>query len=271
MVNYPNKAQSCRKVSERLSKPLLGLSCITDSTRKSLTVVQLSNTGDLFYQHLSPQESKLQVVQDGGRVQYYEDLDLDLVASGGCSSKQAKLEEDEYKFITKWVKYLMKRVYKHANKDMEIDFDENCVVEDAVELREKLFSYMAAKNTQCSLCRDRRFSESCETAEVCPYCKMSRDLSDKFDKVRKADSQKPILTKEYLGLKYKPEVLQMFNEDIQCSEPLGISLLRNWHSDEHVPVDLTGQQSNESKDDKQDMVKTWLKQGETSQIKTEDN
>ena len=261
MVSYPNKALSHQKVSERLSKPLLGLSCIADSTRKSLTVVQLSNTGDLFYQHLSPHESKLQEVRDEGRVQYYEDLDLDLVASGGCGSKQPKLHEDENKFITKWVNYLM-----YESEDMEVDLDENCVVEDAGKLREKLFSYMAAKNTQCSLCSDRRFSESCEPAEICPCCKMPRELSDKFDEVRKPDSQKPVLTKEYLGLKYKPEVLQMFNENIKCSEPLGTALLRNWHSDEQVPVDLTGQQSNESKDDKEEMVKTWLEQGEPSQI-----
>ena len=58
----------------------------------------------------------------------------------------------------------------------------------------------------------------------------------------------------------------MFNEDTKCSEPLGTALLRNWHSDEQLPVDLTGQQSNESKDDKEEMVKTWLEQGEPSQI-----
>ena len=116
------------------------------------------------------------------------------MASGGCGSKQPKLHDDENKFITKWVNYLMKRIYNEG-EDMEVDLDENCVVEDAGKLREKLFSYMAAKNTQCSLRSDRRFSESCEPAEICPYCKMPRELSDKFDEVRKPDSQKPVLTR----------------------------------------------------------------------------
>ena len=282
MVEYPNKAQSYPKVTERLSQPLLGLSCIP--TKTSLVVVQLSNTGDLFYQNLFPHESKLKEVRDEGSVQYYEDLDLDLTASGGCGSKKPNLGGNEQEFITKWVECLMEHVEK-GSKDTLGDLDENCDSKHVGIIREELFSCLAEIEVQCSLCSDgglrgssansdrttqvmNASGRSVDPAEICPYCKMSKELSDQIDMVRKADSQRRVLTKKCLGLNYEAGTLQLFDEGIQCSEPLGNVLLNNWYSDEAVPIDLSGKQNNETEEDKLDAVKTWLEkeQGESSQV-----
>jgi hypothetical protein len=261
MINYPNKAQSYSKVCERLNQPLLGLTCVPHSTRKSLTVIQLSNTGDLFYQNLSSHEIKLEEVRDGGRVQYYQDVDLDLTSSGGCGSKRLTLEENDHKFITKWVECLM----EHSNnerKDMAEYFDKNCDSEDVGMIREELFSYLTEFNVQCSLCSDRGSCDNPEASEVCRYCKMPSQLSDR---IKKTYQPMQVLTRKSLGLKNEAERLQLFNEDIKCSEPLGSVLLRNWFSDEQVPIELTGEKSSDGEDTKQDMVETWLKQAQTPQ------
>ncbi len=228
MVEYPNKAESYPKLIERLSQPLLGLSCIPSTT--SLTVVQLSNTGDLFYQKLFPHKSKLQEVSEEGRVQYYEDLDLDLTAGGGCGSKKPNLGENDLEFITKWVECLTKHVDKESKDAQE---DENYDSEDVGIIREELFSCLGDSSSNTS------------------------ELSHQIDKVRKAYRQGKVLTKKSIGLSYEPETLQMFDEGVQCSEPLGNVLLRNWYSDEPVPIDLTGKQNTENEEEKQNVVEDF--------------
>ena len=272
MMNYPRKAQSYAEVTKRLHKPLLGLSCIPESEGPSLTVVQLSNTGDLFYQSLVPHESQLTEVRDEGRVQYYEDLDSDAVSCGGCGSKEPNFGVNDHKFITHWVECLMKQNDEESKEHLE-KFSKGC--EDVNIIREEIFSSLETE-VQCSLClvheddgscNNKRIAEASdvlsfsnatlETA-VCPFCKLTRKMSaDLFDISRR---QNKVLSKVHLGLNYEPEKLHMFNEEIHCSQPLGKILLRNWNSDEQASIDLMGTQDNENNK----TVEASLKEGKAS-------
>ncbi|XP_028414421.1 uncharacterized protein LOC114537564 [Dendronephthya gigantea] len=281
MVDYPRKAQSYPEVTKRLNQPLLGLSCIPESEGSSLTVVQLSSTGDLFYQSLAPRESQLTEVRDEGRVQYYEDFDSDAVSSGGCGSKQPNLGVNDHKFITHWVECLMKQTDKESKKRLDENFDKSC--EDVGIIREEIFSSLETE-VQCSLClvpegdascNNKKIAEANDTLNfsnetlktaICPFCKLTRKMSAQlFNTSRR---QNKVLSKLHLGLNYEPETLHMFNEAIPCSEPLGKTLLRNWHSNEQVSIDLIGTQDNEtveaSLEDKTSRVNTECKETQSS-------
>ena len=265
MVDYPNKAQSHNKVSERLSHPLLGLQCIP--TTATLAIVQLSNAGDLFYENLLPRERKLREMRDERGVQYFEDFELDVNACGGCGSKRPSLDKDDEEFLAKWVKCLVKQT--------EDILGGNCNAEDVSIIREGIFSSLKIDVNPCSLCSSKSLGDCsggiAETAEdhgngspgtnetekssICPCCNLTRESSDRLSKVR--TSGRTALTNEYLGVSCESEPLQMFDEGMQCSEPLGNVLLKNWYSDEQVPIDLGGQ--NETAEiDKKELVGMYL-------------
>ena len=253
MVDYPNKAQSYPKVMERVNHPLLGLSCIPNSTTQSLVVLQLSSAGDLFCQNLFPYESQLKQVRDEGTVRYFEELDLDLTASGGCGSKKPNLGKKDEEFITSWVECLIEQT---AN-DLCEKLTENC--EDVGNVRHKIFSSFEM-DVQCHLCSERPLVKTSKTSakesddnsnsseikesDICPYCNLSSRLSHQMYMI--SESDRKILTKESLGLNYEPKSLQMFDENTPCSEPLGIALLNNWYSNEQKPIDLTEEMDTEN-------------------------
>ena len=270
MVDYPNKVQSHSRVTKRLSDPLLGLSCIL--TTRKLTILQLSNAGDLFYQNVFRRESKLTEMRDEWGVKHFKDFELDFTACGGCGSKKPSLTRDDKEFLAKWVECLMEQT---DEEDMSGD---NCGVENVSAIRKEIFSSLET-DVSCSLCSENRLGNSSgsigETGEnctssktdatvesrICPYCNLTRESSDQLCKARTSDWT--ILTKDYLGLSYEVESLHMFDEDIQCSEPLGKVLLRNWHSDEQVPIELAVEHEPEEIN-KNELVEKYLEMNRES-------
>lgn len=263
MFDFPNKAQRYPEVKKRLNQPLLGLSCISESRKTSVLVLQLSNTGDLFYEKLAARESSVQA-------NVHKDFDLNVKGSSVTvpDNKKLNLGENDQEFITKWVELLMDHVHRES-KEMLDELIENCTSIDAGIIQEELFSYLEEFEVQCCLCNgqssreaDDTMNSSCSSDPLentdCSYCKMPRKLSDQINRFSKGDDQRKILTKKSLDLKYKADALKLFDEGIQCSEPLGNVLLRNWYSDKQLPVDFTGRNRNEIENDKQDSVTTWL-------------
>ena len=125
-------------------------------------------------------------------------------------------------------------------------------------------------DTQCRLCNGKSSDDpagSSDETPCCSYCGLNTELSERLSQVVISDNA--ILTKDFLGLQHEPEELKLFNyEDIQCNEPLGNNLVRNWVSEEQTPMCLTTGESEEANErDKLDAIKAWLENGEMTQEK----
>lgn len=246
LIDYPNKEETLHAVVSQLNQPLLGLTCISNPapSDNTLAVIQMSKTGDLFYQCFTPHENTLTQEIDKEQVYYYEDIDIDFACSGGCGSTKPILTEKDQHTVENWLE-CAKHERAETNNIALQESSDTFHFSDAELLRKKVFSKLE-NDSKCILCEDVGFSNMDSVGEAdfqkeCDCCGLDENVSEKLSSV--TTKEMTFLTNTYLGSSYETAELQWFDGNRDYTHPLAATLVNNWYSEEQTPVKLSGVES----------------------------
>ena len=202
----------------------------------------MSKLGDLFYQCFTPCVNTLTQEVEQGRAYFYEDSNMDFACSGGCSSRKPVLTEKDRHVLENWLERVTQE-RAEANISALLENPSTSNVSEAAEVYKNLFSKVE-NGSKCRLCDDvgsSRVDTVGESAsqEKCDSCGTDRNDAKKLSSARTKEVS--ILTNDYLGSTYTPKKLELFNEDSNYTDPLGVVLLKNWYCEKQTPINVTGQ------------------------------
>ena len=202
----------------------------------------MSKVGDLFYQCFTPCVNTLTQEVEQGRVYFYEDTNMDFACSGGCSSRKPVLTEKDRHVLENWLEHVTQE-RTETNTSALLENPSTSSVSDATEVYKCLFSKVE-NGSKCRLCDDvgsSRVDTVGESAfqKKCDSCGVDRNDAKKLSSARTKEVS--VLTNGYLGRSYTPKKLELFNNDSNYTDPLGVVLLKNWYCEKQTPINMTGQ------------------------------
>lgn len=240
MVEYPNKAELLPEITSRLSQPLLGLTSIkhVSDNIKTLSILQLSKAGDLFYQCLSPQENTLKEERNQQQLHFYEEFDVDHASSSGCGSLKIVLAEKDKDLVQNWLNSTKEQMVQENTSALQ-ESSHTFHFVNAGLIREKILS-LIKHNSQCTLCdgilTSNQVAVHDELEGKCYCCGLDKTVSEKLNAIRTTETV--VLTNAYLGTNYEPNQLELFDVHQNYTDHLGLVLLKNWSNEEQTPVQL---------------------------------